>query len=256
MNLSASYLNYQENLRLLQTTFFAGSEGDAIAESIKTYCDRKAVNVLDVGCGNGKFLRRTYEILTQAGIEATLTGIDPDSSNVEEATRQLPASKIYCTDFEHFVTDGKLYDVITARHTLYYVQELNQQLNRMIELLNPGGLLAIVLWSKRCDLYRAHLTVAGDGSPIPTAGTIKKIFRARFDVQPVSKKTYLGSVDIAAWRNSEEICRSAYFILGRQAITSIPTDSLQRFREKLGSFPDVGQRQVTVLVYKKQSKNT
>ena len=97
--------------------------------------------VLDLGCGTGHESMR----LTSAGAE--VTGIDCSGESIRIARQRCPGCAFHETDF--FYLDGRFgrFDGIFAAASLIHVspEEMPDALNRVANVLNPGGhLLAIV----------------------------------------------------------------------------------------------------------------
>jgi 2-polyprenyl-3-methyl-5-hydroxy-6-metoxy-1,4-benzoquinol methylase len=90
--------------------------------------------VLDVGCGNGEFLRRAITM----GWEST--GIDPDPAAVDACRKQgIDAFVGFIEDeMDNMPVD---FDAITLRHSIEHVPDPPAHLARCLELLRPGGML-------------------------------------------------------------------------------------------------------------------
>lgn len=78
-------------------------------------------NLLDVGCGRGKFLVKEAR---RRGFKAV--GIDP----------------LINTDLEHYQTSQK-FEVITAKHVIEHVRDLDRFLRKCRDLLKSNGLFLI-----------------------------------------------------------------------------------------------------------------
>jgi SAM-dependent methyltransferase len=92
---------------------------------------------LDVGCGTGAFLTA----LKEAGWE--VTGLEPDPEARRLASER---SGLHVQPAEAFyeLPSGS-YDVITLWHVLEHVHELQRYMERLRELLAPGGKLLIAV---------------------------------------------------------------------------------------------------------------
>lgn len=94
-------------------------------------------HLLDVGCGSGSFVRRALEM----GV--TAEGCDPDERAVAACLSQ--GLSVIRGDIYSERLDGKQFDVITLNHVVEHVSDPCKFLERLYELLVPGGLLWIAL---------------------------------------------------------------------------------------------------------------
>ena len=90
--------------------------------------------LLDVGCGNGAFLRLAQEMGWQ------VEGVDFDPEAVQQARNAG-----FCATtggVEGLNAEEKRYDVITMSHVIEHVPDPNDTLVRLYRLLKPGGMLS------------------------------------------------------------------------------------------------------------------
>jgi 2-polyprenyl-3-methyl-5-hydroxy-6-metoxy-1,4-benzoquinol methylase len=102
---------------------------------------REAADALDVGCGEGWFVRQLRAQLH------SVTGIDPDENILSLARAQLDVDgegiEYLHGDFLAYPFAPASFDVIIAIASLHHMDE-SAALRRMAELLRPGGFLGIV----------------------------------------------------------------------------------------------------------------
>ena len=91
--------------------------------------------VLDVGCGNGKFLRLARAI----GWE--VAGADPDPKAVEIC--RIAGLEVREGGVEAFLHKPKYFDVVTLSHVIEHVYEPKLFLRQCLKLLKPGGQIFI-----------------------------------------------------------------------------------------------------------------
>lgn len=96
--------------------------------------------LLDVGCGNGAFLRLAREM----GWDAA--GLDFDPEAVGQARKAGFAAILGGVDA--LADQSECYDVITLSHVIEHVGDPNATLGRLYRLLKPGG----VLWLETPNL--------------------------------------------------------------------------------------------------------
>ncbi|MQM24179.1 class I SAM-dependent methyltransferase [Glycomyces albidus] len=96
-----------------------------------------ARRALDVGCGEGMLARELRRIVPQ------VTGIDLDRPSVDEARRHGDDIDYVLGDFLTHPFTPASYDFVSSVATLHHLDAATG-LNRMRELLRPGGVLAVV----------------------------------------------------------------------------------------------------------------
>lgn len=143
-----------------------------ILEAIGPHCG----HVLDVGCGEGILARELRPIAER------VTAIDLDAPSIELARRSDPAA-----DVDYVVGDVLTYpfapgsfDVIVSVAALHHMNA-EAGLERMRELLRPGGTLALVGLARsriRSDLPRDLAAVLAD-----------RVLKARHDYWNISAPT-------------------------------------------------------------------
>ncbi|WP_245957510.1 class I SAM-dependent methyltransferase [Chitinophaga flava] len=97
----------------------------------------KQGNLLDIGCGTGAFLH-----YMQTG-GWTITGLEPDENARHNAQTLYNITPLPIDQL--FTLPEKQYDAITMWHVLEHVHELHRYLDRIRQLLKPGGALLIAV---------------------------------------------------------------------------------------------------------------
>lgn len=97
----------------------------------------KQGNLLDIGCGTGAFLH-----YMQTG-GWTITGLEPDENARRNAQTLYNITPLPIDQL--FTLPEKQYDAITMWHVLEHVHELHRYLDRIRQLLKPGGALLIAV---------------------------------------------------------------------------------------------------------------
>ena len=120
--------------------------------------------MLDVGIGDGEFTGKIIAALSPGVGELQITGVDPDTQNIDRARTRFPDGRLFNASLNEFVArDWNLnpkFDVVLASHSLYYLGEPSDALWKLMSLVRPGGTLLISLWSQQCDLHRLAHEVA------------------------------------------------------------------------------------------------
>lgn len=92
-------------------------------------------HLLDIGCGNGKFL----VLAREAGWQ--VTGIEPDPKAAEAAGRQ--GVRVHQGTIDLLDGQAAVFDAVTLSHVIEHVHEPKQFMNAVSRLLKPGGLVYI-----------------------------------------------------------------------------------------------------------------
>jgi 2-polyprenyl-3-methyl-5-hydroxy-6-metoxy-1,4-benzoquinol methylase len=114
-------------------------------------------SVLDIGCGTGEFI----EFLNGKGYSAH--GLEISELAAEMAQKR--GMNVTSLDFESFAAqaraEGDRYDVATLLNVLEHVPDAYAQIDAIKPLLNPNGLIAIVVPNDFNDLQLAAAEVHG-----------------------------------------------------------------------------------------------
>jgi len=98
------------------------------------YCGSTGGKLLEIGCGNGDFLALAKE----AGFD--VTGIEISRHAVDTANRQLGEKRVRCGTMETFL-HGEQFDYCTLFDTIEHTRNPLRLLQKIHELLKPGGVL-------------------------------------------------------------------------------------------------------------------
>ena len=150
------YYSFDERKRTNPAVaFFRRKLEAATARAFAKVAGPGAKRVLDVGCGDGRFLGVLRDFGPQ---EWELEGLDIDAGAIERArARGLAAT---CARLEDFDPPDRRYDLIVLFQTLEHVSEPRAMCRKIHALLAPGGLFVIETpdvagWDER--LFRGSL---------------------------------------------------------------------------------------------------
>jgi ubiquinone/menaquinone biosynthesis C-methylase UbiE len=97
--------------------------------------------VLDVGSGNGIFVR---EMLSVVGESGHVCGVDSAEPMVSMATALCPSGQFLHGNAADLPVEDSSFDVVTASQVLCFVSAINKALSEMFRVLKPGGRLVIL----------------------------------------------------------------------------------------------------------------
>lgn len=103
-------------------------------------------SILDIGCGEGHLLMDMATITKQS------TGIEPDTKMMKLAKYNLKGTNVQLiqTKFENYESNRK-FTIVTASHVFSFFRDKESAINKIINLTEKNGKIAIVLHSSRDD---------------------------------------------------------------------------------------------------------
>jgi ubiquinone/menaquinone biosynthesis C-methylase UbiE len=132
-------------------------------------------DVLDIGCGTGRLLRR----IAARWPDARLAGVDLAEGMVAKAREGIPGAAIYQAPAERLpLADGSV-DLVTSTVSFHHWSDPAQGVREAARVLRPGGLFILADMSlptrgrplapaqRRALFIAAGLTVRSQQSPLP-----------------------------------------------------------------------------------------
>lgn len=101
-----------------------------------------AEHALDVGCGEGMLCRALRNRVRH------VVGIDADPGGIELARTHPSDIEYLLADFQAYTFEPESFDLIASIATLHHLDE-RAALQRMAQLLRPGGVLAVIGVARR-----------------------------------------------------------------------------------------------------------
>ncbi|MFD0985765.1 class I SAM-dependent methyltransferase [Methyloligella solikamskensis] len=118
---------------------------------------------LDIGCGEGRFCR----ILRTEGVEPT--GVEPTERLRAAAQRRDPDGLYVGAVAENLPFEDETFDLVVSYLTLIDIEGIEEAINEMVRVLNPGGSLLIANLNS--------FSTAGDWITVPGGQTRFQIDR-------------------------------------------------------------------------------
>lgn len=129
------------------------------ADVLLRHVPLRCQNALDIGCGDGSFVRRLTE---RFGI--AVMGIDPNRAMIARAQAETPAPGVQFVEADFLRYDfARQFDFITASASLHHMP-FEPALEKMTSLLRPGGVLAVLGVFREASV--ADLGIALVASPL------------------------------------------------------------------------------------------
>jgi len=142
--------------------------------------NKSHVNILELGCGTGYFLRIVQEELSKIkNFTFNITGVDfSDSAILYANNRSLSNTRFECKDFSEFLrSNNKKFDIIVTQRSLMAIMEENDQeiiLKQMHDALTSKG--AMVLSECFSNQFKIFNKMRKDAGLTP----IEKVWHSRY----------------------------------------------------------------------------
>ena len=108
-------------------------------------------NILDIGCGTGRLLRRMHVCWPSA----SLVGVDVAEGMVAQARTRTPFAAIHQAPAEHLSLDNDSVDLVTSTTSFHHWSNQAQGVREAVRVLRKGGLFIL-----------ADMNLAAHGHPI------------------------------------------------------------------------------------------
>ncbi len=122
----------------LQRVFFDPAHQATLALAAETI--HQPANVLDVGCGTGKLLRRAHSYWPQA----QLIGVDPANGMIEMAKRLTPDAIFHTGMAEALPLQDASVDLVLSTTSSHHWQDQAAGIREVARVLRPGGYFILV----------------------------------------------------------------------------------------------------------------
>jgi trans-aconitate methyltransferase len=136
--------------------FGGEADRDKLAELLLAHRPAGNLRWLEVGVGDGQNLKYLVDKVCK-NVDLTVTAIDPQITVDKEFIdpRFVPIK----SSFQTFSPNNQ-YDLINARHSIYYFGDDHEQIARLPAILASNGCLAITAWTEECVLFALHKAIA------------------------------------------------------------------------------------------------
>ncbi len=132
---------------------------DYLLETFSRYVDLNNCNLLEIGCGNGRFA-------TLLGPKVkSYTGIDPDEEYLKIAKKTTPedVKAEYYLGTAEKVPINKKFDVILYAFSWHFIQDFDKAISESKRLLNKNGIIVIYEPSKKTKKWANSKLTKGSG---------------------------------------------------------------------------------------------
>lgn len=143
-------MEYQEKLNVLKSIAGGDGEAELIAAIIQKIKKTDQSEILEIGCGDGKFTNKYLKLVPDFQYALHLADIDPNA--LATASVRFPEAEIYSglNELQH----SRRFDIIVLVQSLYYLGPLSAVVKQIVERLRSSGIAIFVLWNENCDLFK------------------------------------------------------------------------------------------------------
>jgi SAM-dependent methyltransferase len=116
--------------------------------------------LLDVGCGDGRFLSLA------AARGADVSGVDADPAAVARAQRRVPAADVRTGVMEDLPWANAGFDSVVGFNAFQYARDIDVALGEALRVLRPGGRLGVCKWGRpdANELFRLAVAIGAGRS--------------------------------------------------------------------------------------------
>ncbi len=245
-------MSYDGRLRLLKRSFIGGGEGGFYFRMLDRLQGLAHVDWLDIGIGrDGSSVAAFADHCRARGQTMAITGVDPDA--VPGDTRD---SAVRCTivrtPFEMW-TPTTSFDVINADQSLYYLQDLPAEIERMIAALRPGGLLIATCWLRDDTLHRIRQRLFSEVPTDLVGEGLQQALEARGELEMVERAVFETQVDVGSFLSDASRLEAAIRVISRGVPIPVSDAWMRDAAAVLGEFPALAARRNLALCFRRRS---
>lgn len=152
---------YQQQLALFVRSSDDKAKALAQLEPLVARLSRRE-RFLDVGAGGGDLTGPLSRLFAQT------TVVEPNRLQAERLSAAYPQCRVWNCRFEDLDVGPEAFDLVLCSHVLYYVRETGwlALVQKMHDLLNPGGKAVIILQSPAGEMGRFFRHFTGRDVPV------------------------------------------------------------------------------------------
>lgn len=153
-------------------------------------------DLLDVGCGTGAFLRN----LAGRGHAGKLVGVDTSPAAVANLS-SVDRVRVQLADAANLPFGAGVFDLVTARHMLYHVGDVDRALQEARRVLAPGGIFVAVVNHEDTMPYLGQLVADGVSTRVAELPALPRMWIHTGNL-PGMMRDVFGEVEIHRYDNA------------------------------------------------------
>lgn len=103
------------------------------------FTDKQVTSILDVGTGTGDFL----EVLESVFPKAQITGLDPNTESLEEASKKYPDVSFIEMSSENLAFGENSFGLVSISMALHHLPDVQKALKEMQRVVKPEGWIIV-----------------------------------------------------------------------------------------------------------------
>ena len=247
-------INYKSCLNEFKKSMEGGSEFEMLIDGISKNIPTNRIRWLEIGIGDGHYLKKIVNRLEMMGYVIEVTGVDCSKESTREAKKIFPNSQIINQDFLDISLEGK-FDVCSFNQSIYYFHNKRQVIDKCKENLAEGGLIVNVCWSDKDSIYKYHKKVFGEW----TLGGFSSedfinLVSSYADLNVAYDELFKGRVNFGLWRNKSSLIKNLQVISRIPLSRGTPATTYEYASKMLSKFRDNEIRVNEVVIAKKSYK--
>jgi len=134
--------------------FYLQPDRIAFYEEVLVFVPRKKRPILDVGCGNGVFLKKIVE--RDHGDVTNLVGVDYTRSAISSARKIVPEVRFVQANATDLPFENDTFEVVIMMEILEHLKNWKKALSEALRVLVPGGQIIITVPNGDKDNWIGH----------------------------------------------------------------------------------------------------
>lgn len=114
---------------------------------LDNFSNKEKISILDVGCGNGRFLKFLQEI---KHLNFYYQGFDISKKLLEEAQKSFPEVSFTKGNMTSLPYQDNSFDILASIASFHHLKNIDERKNTLKEfyrVLKPNGILLIMVWN-------------------------------------------------------------------------------------------------------------
>lgn len=152
-------------------------------------------NILELGCGSGKFWRKNEEKIDKS-LNITLSDFSKSMLKIAKAKLKDSSCNFVFEEInaENIPYDDNTFDIVIAQHMIYFVPDIEKALNEIKRVLKPGGVFYVT--ANSCDSMKELNELVNNFDP--DSGLNSNGYSTRFELENGENilKKYFRNVDV------------------------------------------------------------
>lgn len=172
-------------------------------------------DILEIGCATGWLCRELSAL-------GSVTGIDLADDVIRQAEVLVPEARFVAGDFLTLDLGQAAYDVVVSLETIAHVEDKGRFLDRVAELLRPGGHLILTtqnrwVWQRASGLEKPDEIV----QEFFDMNELKAVLRPRFEVLRATTLIPYGDLGLLRVVNARKLNRPLKRLFGARRINEL-----------------------------------